>query len=132
MKRNKREMDHSHEEITAVIEKGCEFEGKLCFEGTARIAGKFRGTIITPHVLVIGEGAEVDAEVEADIVIIKGTFNGKLKAKTRVEVRKPAVLKGDIITPRLSIDDGVIFEGAVQMADAEKSEDQSALPLAAV
>jgi len=116
-------------DISAVIEKGCEFEGKLCFEGTARIAGKFKGGIYTPHILVVSEGAEVEAEVEADTVIINGVFNGKVKAKTRVELRKPAILRGDIVSPRISIEDGVIFEGAVRVDQGVQISDQPKLPL---
>ena len=41
-------------DVTGVIEKGCEFEGKLCFEGTLRIGGDFKGEIFTHDVLVIG------------------------------------------------------------------------------
>ena len=44
------------ENVTAVIEKGCEFVGKLTFEGTARIGGKFEGEIFTNDILIIDEG----------------------------------------------------------------------------
>ena len=43
--------------VTGVIDQGCEFEGKLCFQGTVRISGTFRGEIFTPDTLIIGEGA---------------------------------------------------------------------------
>ena len=43
---------------------GCEFEGKLCFQGTVRINGAFRGEIYTPDTLVIGENARVTANGE--------------------------------------------------------------------
>ncbi len=103
-------------EISGVVEKGCEFEGKLCFEGTLRIGGNFKGEIFTNDVLVIGEGAKVDAEIQAGTIIINGEVTGNLVAKHRVEIHRPAVFKGNIVTPSLMVDEGVIFEGSSKMA----------------
>ena len=102
--------------ITAVIDQGCEFEGKLCFHGTVRIGGVFRGEIFTPDTLIISEGARVDAQIDAGVIIISGEVNGSLRAKYRVEIHSPAIFRGDILTPSLSVDDGVIFEGSSKMA----------------
>jgi cytoskeletal protein CcmA (bactofilin family) len=102
-------------EITGVIERGCEFEGKLCFHGTVRINGAFRGKIYTPDTLIIGEEAQVRADVEAGVVIVSGELVGNVQATQRVEIRKPAIFRGDIQTPSLSVDEGVIFEGSSKM-----------------
>src|SRR6188768_131811 len=59
-------------EITALLGRGTHFEGKLQFEGRVRIDGSFRGQIRTTGVLVIGDGAEIDAEIEAALLIVKG------------------------------------------------------------
>ncbi len=104
----------SHE-VSGVIEKGCEFEGKLCFEGTLRIGGSFKGEIYTNDVLVIGEGAKVEAEIEAGTIIINGEVIGNVVAKNRVEIHKPAIFRGNIVTPSLMVDEGVIFEGSSKM-----------------
>lgn len=104
----------SHE-ISGVIEKGCEFEGKLCFEGTLRIGGTFRGEIYTNDVLVVGEGAKVNAEIEAGTIIINGEVTGNIVAKHRVEIHRPAIFRGNIVTPSLMVDEGVIFEGSSKM-----------------
>lgn len=102
-------------EVSGVLEKGCEFEGKLCFEGTLRIGGTFRGEIYTNDVLVVGEGAKVDAEIEAGTIIINGEVSGNLVAKHRVEIHRPAIFRGNIVTPSLMVDEGVIFEGSSKM-----------------
>ncbi|MEW6057938.1 MAG: polymer-forming cytoskeletal protein [Bdellovibrionota bacterium] len=104
----------SHE-VSGVIEKGCEFEGKLCFEGTLRIGGTFRGEIYTNDVLVVGEGAKVHAEIEAGTIIINGEVIGNIVAKHRVEIHRPAIFRGNIVTPSLMVDEGVIFEGSSKM-----------------
>lgn len=113
--------------VTGVIDAGCEFEGKLCFRGTVRISGTFRGEIYTTDVLVIGEGARVSGQVDAGSVIISGEFNGTIRAKHRVEVHRPAIFRGDILTPSLSVDDGVIFEGSSKMAHTTNAPAKSFL-----
>lgn len=102
--------------VTGVIERGCEFEGKLSFQGTVRIGGIFRGEIYTPDTLIVGEGARVTGQIEAGVVIISGEVNGSVRAKQRVEIHNPAIFRGDILTPSLSVDEGVIFEGSSKMA----------------
>jgi cytoskeletal protein CcmA (bactofilin family) len=103
-------------EVSGVLDHGCEFEGKLCFQGTVRIGGSFRGEIFTPDTLVISEGARVNGQIEAGVVIISGEVNGTVRAKHRVEIHRPAIFRGDILTPSLSVDEGVIFEGSSKMA----------------
>jgi len=105
-------------EINTLLGKGSEFEGKLTFEGTVRIDGKLSGEIFTEDVLVIGEGAEVSAEIEAGTIIIEGNVVGNVRAKRSVEIHAPGRVRGNIITPSLFIDKGVIFEGNCQMEAA--------------
>ena len=109
-------------EITGVLEKGCEFEGKLVFEGTVRIGGTFRGEIYTNDVLIIGEGAKVNAQIEAGTVIINGEVTGDVSARNRVEVHRPAIFRGNITTPSLTVDEGVIFEGSSKMGASKNTE----------
>lgn len=116
----------SHE-VSGVLEKGCEFEGKLCFEGTLRIGGNFRGQIYTNDVLVVGEGAKVQAEIEAGTIIINGEVIGNIVAKHRVEIHRPAVFRGNIVTPSLMVDEGVIFEGSSKMVASKPAPVKSFL-----
>jgi cytoskeletal protein CcmA (bactofilin family) len=98
-------------EITTLLGRGATFEGKLTFEGTVRIDGRFKGEVFTDDVLVIGEGAHVEAEIDVGEVIIQGTVVGNVKAKRSIEIHAPGRVKGDLHTPSLQIDKGVIFEG---------------------
>jgi cytoskeletal protein CcmA (bactofilin family) len=102
-------------QVTAILDRGASFEGNLTFEGTVRIGGKFRGEIYTKDTLVVDAGAIVEAQIEADMVIISGTVKGNVYARKRVIMHPPAVLKGTITTPSLRIDEGVVFEGASYM-----------------
>jgi cytoskeletal protein CcmA (bactofilin family) len=98
-------------EITTLLGRGATFEGKLTFEGTVRIDGRFKGEVFSDDVLVIGEGAHVEAEIDIGEVIIQGTVVGNIKAKRSIEIHAPGRVKGDLHTPSLQVDKGVIFEG---------------------
>ena len=105
-------------EITTLLGRGAAFEGKLTFEGTVRIDGRFKGEVFSDDVLVIGEGAHVEAEIDIGEVIIQGTVVGNIKAKRSIEIHAPGRVKGDLHTPSLQIAKGVIFEGRSFMENA--------------
>ena len=108
-------------DLNALLGRGSEFEGKLTFEGTVRIDGKFTGTIVTNDVLVVGEGAKVSAEITCGTIIVHGEINGNVKAKSAVELHHPARMRGNVETPSLMIEKGVIFEGQAKMEALDKS-----------
>ena len=106
-------------EITTLLGRGATFEGKLTFEGTVRIDGRFKGEVFSDDTLVIGEGAHVEAEIDIGEVIVQGTVVGNIKAKRSIEIHAPGRVKGDLHTPTLQIDKGVIFEGRSFMEAAQ-------------
>jgi cytoskeletal protein CcmA (bactofilin family) len=103
-------------EITALLGKGTRFEGKLHFEGRVRIDGVFKGEVKSDDTLIIGDGAEVHAEIDCGTVIIRGGIvHGNIRAKSTLEVHAPAKLIGNIHSPSIFIDRGVEFQGSCRM-----------------
>jgi cytoskeletal protein CcmA (bactofilin family) len=102
-------------DLNALLGRGSEFEGKLTFEGTVRIDGKFTGTIVTGDVLVVGEGAKISAEISCGTLIVHGEVQGNMRAKSLVEFHQPARVRGNVETPSLVIEKGVLFEGQCKM-----------------
>lgn len=107
-------------DLNALLGRGSEFEGKLTFEGTVRIDGKFTGTIVTNDVLVVGEGAKVAAEITCGTIVVHGEITGNVKAKNSVELHHPAKMRGNVETPSLMIEKGVLFEGSSKMEGLDK------------
>src|SRR5687768_4156719 len=105
-------------EITTLLGRGATFEGKLTFEGTVRVDGKLKGEVFSDDVLVVGEGAYVEAEIDVGEIIIQGTVVGNIRAKRGIEIHAPGRVKGDLHTPSLQVDKGVIFEGRSFMKGA--------------
>ncbi len=101
--------------VTAILDQGASFEGRLSFEGTVQIGGAFKGEIFTKDTLVVNENANVNAQIEADTIIISGRVEGNIFARRRVIMLPPAVFKGTVTSPSLRIDEGVVFEGASYM-----------------
>jgi cytoskeletal protein CcmA (bactofilin family) len=123
-------------DLNALLGRGSEFDGKLTFEGTVRIDGKFTGTIVTGDVLVVGEGAKISAEITCGTIIVHGEVNGNIRAKSAVELHHPAKVRGNVETPSLMVEKGVLFEGQSKMENLEKSfpakSSPTAPPIAAV
>lgn len=114
-------------DLTGVLERGSEFEGTLSFEGAFRIGGVFKGNIVTDDVLIIGEGAKVNAQIKAGTLILSGELIGDVTATNRVEIHSPAIFRGNIQTPSLMVADGVVFEGVSQMGNKSTSPLSSSL-----
>jgi cytoskeletal protein CcmA (bactofilin family) len=107
-------------EINTLLGRGTEFEGKLAFEGRVRIDGRFRGQVFSEDILIVGDHAEVDAEIEVGTLIVRGgTLRGNIKATQLVEIHAPGAVHGDIHSPQLFIDKGVVFEGQCTMTETE-------------
>jgi cytoskeletal protein CcmA (bactofilin family) len=107
-------------DLNALLGRGSEFDGKLTFEGTVRIDGKFTGSIVTDDVLVVGEGARISAEITCGTLIVHGEVQGDIRAKLGVEFHQPARVRGNVETPSLMIEKGVIFEGQCKMEGVDK------------
>jgi cytoskeletal protein CcmA (bactofilin family) len=107
------------EEVRAFLGKGAEFTGKLIFNGSVRIDGDFKGDIFGNGTLVIGEGAEVEADIHVDSVMVNGQVKGQIDVKKSIKIYSTGRLIGDVKTPAFSIEEGAFFEGNCHMTRSE-------------
>jgi cytoskeletal protein CcmA (bactofilin family) len=105
-------------DIIAFVGKGVEFKGTISYSGTVRIDGFLNGEIHTDGVLLVGEEAVIQATVTAGTIVCKGKITGDVVAKERAKLRAPAVFNGSMKTPMLSIEDGVLFNGGLEMSQS--------------
>jgi cytoskeletal protein CcmA (bactofilin family) len=110
------------EDVIAFVGKGVEFKGTITYNGTVRIDGILDGEIHTEGTLLIGEEAVLTAKVSAGTVISKGKITGDISAKEKVRLLSPAILNGSVKAPTLSMEEGVLFNGSIEMARAEVRE----------
>ena len=102
-------------DVQAHLGQGSRVEGKLTFEGSVRIDGQVEGEISAQEMVVLGETADVSAQIVANTIIVQGRVTGDLNARKRVELKAPASVAGNISTPCLVIHEGVVFEGHCSM-----------------
>jgi cytoskeletal protein CcmA (bactofilin family) len=106
----------------ALIGQGVEVSGQILFSNQLNVEGKVTGKITSETGdLTVGETGEVEAQVDIGVCRIHGTVHGDISARTRIEIHRTGKVHGDLATPKLLIEEGAIFNGAVKMSHEEKA-----------
>ncbi len=79
--------------------------------------------------MTIGPGGKITADVHAKYITIQGEVQGNVTAQEMVEIQSGGKLRGNIITPRVSILDGSFFKGSVEMEKTSSAAKQALPPL---
>ncbi len=117
--------------LTAFIDQGSHFEGKLSFKDTVRIDGTFQGEISSENKLIVGESGEIEASIRSNSVVISGSVVGDITAKSVVVLHKTARVQGDVNTPSLVVEEGATFNGKLTM-DRPDAKAKHTPPLTAI
>lgn len=110
---------HADREVSAFVGAGVEFKGVIRYNGTLRIDGKVEGEIHTDGVLLVGKDAVIAAKISANSVVSRGKITGDIAASDTVKLLTPSALTGSVKTPLLSMEEGVLFNGTMEMPSAE-------------
>jgi cytoskeletal protein CcmA (bactofilin family) len=105
--------------VSGFLGSQTEFTGKLAFSGVVHLDGVFHGEIISRGTLVVGSESVVHATVHSAVLKIAGEVHGDLTATEKIELYPPAKVYGNIKTPRLAIEEGVVFEGTCSMSSSK-------------
>lgn len=123
-------MRHDPEQdVSAFVGKGVVFKGTITYNGTVRIDGTLDGEIHTDGILLVGEEAVITAKVTAGTIVCKGKITGDIHVKDKMKLRAPAIINGGITTPMLSIEEGVLFNGTLEMEQAASHSQLGTTPL---
>jgi len=101
--------------LTAFIDQGSEFSGKLSFKDTVRIDGRFEGEIQSENTLIVGETGQVHANIQSEIVTVSGEVRGDIVARRQVNLHKTARVHGNVQTSSLVVEDGAQINGQLSM-----------------
>jgi len=124
----------AHGNLVGFVGQNCTINGTLNFTGTMRIDGRIEGQIVTNGTLIVGDGGQIHADIQAGVVVCGGTIDGNIVARERVQLLTPSVLTGTVRTPLLIIEEGAQFNGTCEMerpaparpADAADEEEAAA------
>ena len=101
----------------AWIGQSVSIEGRITSKQDIRIDGHVQGTLeVGEHELVLGAGAELKGDVNARSVLVGGKLEGNVMTTDRIQVQSTGVLLGDVVTPRLIIQDGGLLRGKADVA----------------
>jgi cytoskeletal protein CcmA (bactofilin family) len=107
--------------LNGFLDRGSHFTGDLKFEEGFRIDGKFEGKITSGSELVIGETADVEAEIHVKKLLVNGSLRGNVVASERIDRQPKARILADLTTPALSIEEGAFFQGSCKMGQEAPS-----------
>ncbi len=115
----------------ATIGRSLVIKGEVSGSETLYVDGRIEGTInIAENRVTVGRNGSVAANITAREVVIMGKVTGNIQCTDRVDIRSEGSLTGDVITQRISVEDGAVLKGSVQVRSAEhKSEKVQAKPL---
>jgi cytoskeletal protein CcmA (bactofilin family) len=103
--------------ITGFFNKDSEFKGDLFFKGSFRIDGKFKGTINSDSILVVGETGKVEADIKVGYLINNGQIKGNIQANEKAEINSKGKVIGSITAPKLVIEEGAYLEANCQTSE---------------
>jgi len=104
------------------IDGASEFKGTLRSKDTVRIDGSVTGEIVCEKLVLIGEGANVHANIVADTVQVSGEVRGDITARSKLMLDRTARVTGDLATPGIVIEEGAKLEGRIMIGSEEKAE----------
>ena len=123
--------NHEPQNEESVIGKSIVVKGEIASSAPLYVYGKVEGLINAPaHRVTIGEHGKAKADISAREIVILGNVHGNLDAGYRVEIRGHGSLTGNLTADRLSVDEGAVLKGSMEVREKESLAAQEELPSA--
>src|SRR5947207_5157662 len=101
-------------------------KGEITGSESLYIDGRVEGSItFKDHRVTVGRNGVVQANIAAREVVIMGKVTGNVECSDRVDIRSEGTLTGDVVSQRISVEDGAMLRGSVQLTPAEQKRDKS-------
>ncbi|MBX7125916.1 MAG: polymer-forming cytoskeletal protein [Cyclobacteriaceae bacterium] len=118
-----KEQKRAAEEISSssnVIGKGTVLEGNIETFGNIRIEGKIIGNIKSKSKVALGNSSQVEGNISAQNADIEGEVKGKIEIGEMLVLKSTATVHGDIVTGKLVVESGAVFNGSCKMGSVAK------------
>jgi cytoskeletal protein CcmA (bactofilin family) len=110
------------ENLSTIIGKDSVFTGDMEVKGALRVDGRIKGRIVCDETVSIGATGDVEADIDAKMVIVAGTVVGNIRTSDKIEMQAKAKVLGDVSTKNIVIEQGAIFHGSCQMKGVKEGE----------
>jgi cytoskeletal protein CcmA (bactofilin family) len=107
---------------TSLLSKNVKIEGEIRGEENFHVEGRFKGAIKLNGDVFVGSSGVVEAEVEANNVVIQGQVRGNVRARKQLEIQPTGQLFGDCTAQSIDIREGALFEGRSKMLKSSAAE----------
>jgi cytoskeletal protein CcmA (bactofilin family) len=108
--------------INSIIGEGTRFNGEFDLNGLLRIDGDFCGTVRTKGKVLVGKNGRAECVIYAGTVVIGGIVRGNIFAVEKVVILSTGIVLGNVSTPRLIVEEGVIFNGQCKIIKFESRQ----------
>jgi cytoskeletal protein CcmA (bactofilin family) len=110
----------------ATIGRSVVIKGEVSGTESLYVDGRIEGSLnFAEHRVTIGRNGSVAANISAREVVILGKVQGNIQCTDRLDIRSEGALTGDVVTQRISVEDGAILKGSVQVRAVEHKQDKS-------
>ena len=113
---------------TTYFGKNLKINGSVSGEGSLIILGSFEGEFNLAGRLKVAQGARIKGNVKATDIYVNGNIEGSITASEKVHLDNTARVKGGIATPSISVLEGAMFDGEIQMSSRTPQESKQASP----
>lgn len=103
--------------LNGFLDRGSHFHGELTFEETFRIDGRFEGKIRSGAELILGDCADVNADIQVGRLSVNGKLQGTVQASERIELLARSRVFATLSSPILKVEEGAFFQGSCQMSE---------------
>jgi cytoskeletal protein CcmA (bactofilin family) len=109
----------------ATIGRTLVIKGEISGSESLYIDGRVEGTItFKDHRVTVGRNGVVQSNISAREVVIMGKVTGNVECTDRVDIRSEGSLTGDVVSQRISVEDGAMLRGSVQLTPSEQKQDK--------
>ena len=119
-KNKNKEGDKRLSGLKTIVGKGTHIEGKVSIQSSGRIDGIIIGELISTETVVIGEDGDIKGDVISGGVIVGGKVRGNIYATDRIVLESRSVVTGDLISPKVTINEGTFFNGSCRMMKSKE------------
>jgi cytoskeletal protein CcmA (bactofilin family) len=116
--------------VNSIIGEGTRFKGEFDLNGLLRIDGDFSGVIRTRGKVLVGRNGRAECTMHAGTVVVGGVVKGAITSTEKVIVLSTGLVLGDITTPRLIVEEGVVLDGSCRVTAAELPAAEAGRPAA--
>lgn len=119
--KNDMKSSEKNADLNTILGKGTVFEGNIRVEHSLRVDGMVKGDVNTTDTLVIGKDGQVIGNIKVKSLILGGKLKGNARVSDIIVLESKSEFNGEMITTKLIIDEGAIFDGKCSMGQADEN-----------